>query len=246
MNVFALREGIFTINAQHQVAKYDNTNHVQGGLVVGIQPFVIQTEQENILFDTGLGWLNENGLPTLYDCLAEYQLMPEDITTVIISHLHHDHVKGITHTTRNTNQQALSFPQAKYYIHQSDFEEKIHSANTDEDIKKKLLFLQNETSALIFYSGDEGMIYPHIRFLKTNAHCKHHCVFWIEDNNETIFYGADDAPQLFQMQQKITTKYDAQPTIAKDLRAKWWEQGTQEKWTFLFYHDTSTPIYRPQ
>jgi hypothetical protein len=27
-----------------------------------------------------------------------------------------------------------------------------------------------------------------------------------------------------------------------ELRQKWWEQGEQEHWTFLFYHDIKTPI----
>jgi hypothetical protein len=27
-----------------------------------------------------------------------------------------------------------------------------------------------------------------------------------------------------------------------NLRREWWEQGRQEGWTFLFYHDVKTPF----
>jgi hypothetical protein len=26
------------------------------------------------------------------------------------------------------------------------------------------------------------------------------------------------------------------------IKKRWWEQGQQEKWTFLFYHDVKNPI----
>jgi hypothetical protein len=28
------------------------------------------------------------------------------------------------------------------------------------------------------------------------------------------------------------------------LRQQWWEQGEKEGWTFLFYHDIKTPVYK--
>jgi dihydroorotase len=71
-------------------------------------------------------------------------------------------------------------------------------------------------------------------------------VFWIKDDNETIFFGGDDAPQLQQMKVRYKTKYDFQAQIAMELRSKWWEQGNAEGWTFLFYHDIQNPVYRRQ
>ena len=68
-------------------------------------------------------------------------------------------------------------------------------------------------------------------------------VFRIQEDNEIIFFGADDAPQLGQMKHRFVAKYDYDGRKAADLRIKWWEQGEKEKWTFLFYHDIKSPMY---
>ncbi len=60
----------------------------------------------------------------------------------------------------------------------------------------------------------------------------------------TIFFGADDAPQLNQMKSKFVAKYDHDGKKAVELRKQWWEEGEQNKWTFLFYHDVKNPVYK--
>jgi hypothetical protein len=29
-----------------------------------------------------------------------------------------------------------------------------------------------------------------------------------------------------------------------ELRKEWWQEGEKEQWTFLFYHDIKTPVYK--
>jgi len=29
-----------------------------------------------------------------------------------------------------------------------------------------------------------------------------------------------------------------------ELRQQWWQQGEKENWTFLFYHDIKTPVWK--
>jgi glyoxylase-like metal-dependent hydrolase (beta-lactamase superfamily II) len=95
-----------------------------------------------------------------------------------------------------------------------------------------------------FLHDDEGDIDNYIHYQYTGAHSPHHQVFWIKDEGETIFFGGDDAPQLQQMKVRYKTKYDFDPEKAMNLRNQWWEQGNQESWTFLFYHDIKTPTYK--
>jgi hypothetical protein len=46
------------------------------------------------------------------------------------------------------------------------------------------------------------------------------------------------------MKVRYKTKYDYDPDKAMQLRREWWEQGNQEGWTFLFYHDIKSPVYK--
>jgi hypothetical protein len=76
------------------------------------------------------------------------------------------------------------------------------------------------------------------------GHSPFHYAFWMRENGETIFYGGDVAPQLQQMKRRFSAKYDFDGRKSMELRQKWWQQGQDENWTFLFYHDIKTPTYK--
>ncbi|MEI9810053.1 MAG: hypothetical protein WDO16_20510 [Bacteroidota bacterium] len=96
---------------------------------------------------------------------------------------------------------------------------------------------------VVLLNDDTGTIADYISYELTGAHSPFHQVFRIKEDNETIFFGGDDAPQLQQMKHRFVAKYDHDGKKAMELRRQWWEQGQKENWTFLFYHDIKTPIY---
>jgi len=49
---------------------------------------------------------------------------------------------------------------------------------------------------------------------------------------------------LQQMKSRFVAKYDFDGKKCMELRQQWWQQGQQENWTFLFYHDIKTPVFR--
>ncbi|MEI2710541.1 MAG: hypothetical protein V9E96_16235 [Chitinophagaceae bacterium] len=73
-----------------------------------------------------------------------------------------------------------------------------------------------------------GIIDNYIRYEITSAHSKFHQVFWIEEDEETVFFGGDDAPQLQQMKSKFVAKYDYDGKKCMELRQQWWQDGNQQ------------------
>ena len=134
-----------------------------------------------------------------------------------------------------------SFPNAKYYIQKQElafaFEKGFPSFITDE------LEVLKRSPQVILLDGN-GVMDGYIKYEITGAHSPNHQVFWIVDGGEKLFFGADDAPQLHQMRHRFVAKYDYNGKLAMQLRQQWWEQGEKEKWTFLFYHDIKTPVYK--
>ena len=94
---------------------------------------------------------------------------------------------------------------------------------------------------VVFTEGN-GKIDEYISYDVTGAHCPFHQTFTIEEEGEIIFFGADVAPQLQQMKSRFIAKYDYDGKKCMELRQQWWQQGQQEHWTFLFYHDIKTPF----
>lgn len=243
MKIIPLSEGTFTIDKTKLFVPFDQqTEDLQtrpvGSLLVEIQPFVVITSRDILLLDTGLGFSDNAGKMQLHKNLAEAGINPSDITKVLMSHLHKDHAGGISED-KDRNQ--LCFPGATYYIQQKEFDFSFEKG-LPSFIPAELEVLKN-SKQVQWLTEQEGTIEDYIHYQVTGAHSPFHQVFWIKENNETVFFGADDAPQLQQMKHRFVAKYDFDGKKAMELRRKWWELGEKEKWTFLFYHDVQNPVY---
>ena len=252
MKIIPLSEGSFTIDKTKLFVPFDDdTDNLQrrpvGSLLVEVQPFVIITSNDILLLDTGLGFA-KNGTLQLHQNLMNAGINPSEVTKVFMSHLHKDHAggAGIENEEDVTDSPAyrtgrLSFPHATYYVQKNELDFALEKGFPSY-IVDELICLQNN-SQVILLEGD-GVIDDYIHYEITGAHSPNHQVCWIKENEETIFYGADDAPQLQQMKHKFTAKYDYDGKKAMELRQLWWEKGQKEKWTFLFYHDVKNPVWQ--
>lgn len=244
MKIFPLSEGVFTIDKSKIFIPFDlNKDELQarksGSLLVEVQPFLIITEKDVLLLDTGLGFMQNNQMQ-LHKNLAIHNINLGDVTKILLSHLHKDHAGGVSYKDK-LGYYHLSFENAVYYVQQSEFEYAINIGFPSYMAEEISILEKNKQ--VIFLTDEEGSIDGYIHYKVTGAHSVHHQVFWIKGNNETIFFGADDAPQLQQMKHRFIAKYDYDGKRAMELRTQWWQQGKDEGWTFLFYHDVKQPLY---
>jgi glyoxylase-like metal-dependent hydrolase (beta-lactamase superfamily II) len=245
MKIIPLSEGSFTIDKTKHFVPFDESKHILnerpiGSLLVEIQPFVVLTSKDILLLDTGLGFNDTaHGKMQLHANLEKAGIQPEQVTKVLMSHLHKDHAGGIS--LENDHSQ-LSLPNAMYYIQKRELDFALERG-APSFIPEEIEVLKTSPQVQLLQE-DEGVIDGYITYRYTGGHSPHHQVFWIREGNEIIFFGGDDAPQLQQMKVRYKTKYDYDPDKAMQLRREWWEQGNQEGWTFLFYHDIKSPVYK--
>lgn len=243
MKIIPLSEGTFTIDKTKLFVPFDpdNDNLLErptGSLLVEVQPFVVITSKDILLLDCGLGF-EKNGVLQLHQNLMDAGVNPGEVTKVLMTHLHKDHAGGVGQEREGLGGR-LSLPNAKYYVQRIElafaFEKGFPSY-----IPEELVCLQNNEQVVLL--EEKGSIDDYIHYEITGAHSPHHQVFWIKENEEIIFFGGDDAPQLQQMKHRFVAKYDYDGKKAMELRQQWWEQGEKEKWTFLFYHDVKNPLH---
>ena len=244
MKIIPLSEGRFTVDASKKFIPFlpsdSLTERSKGSLLVEIQPFVVITKEDVILLDTGLGFTDTQGNLQLHNNLIKEGINPLDITFVLMSHLHKDHSGGISKKDTFSNQRWLSFPNAKYVINRNEWETALHSTTSSYIPEYIQPLIASDQLMLI---EGEGHIGDHIRFAMTGGHSPWHQVFWIEEENEIVFFGGDVAPQLVQMKTKFIAKYDYDGKLAAALRNQWADKGKMDSWTFLFYHDILNPVF---
>lgn len=246
MQIIPLSEGSFTIDKTKVFVPFDTSKEQLndrpiGSLLVEIQPFLVITKRDVILLDTGLGYNLADGRPQIYHNLEKAGINPAQVTKVLMSHLHKDHAGGITFTDAQTGEHFISFPYATYFVQRREYDYAMGIGSASYITKD--FELLDEFSKVIWLHEDAGTIDGYIRYELTQAHSQYHQVFWIEEDGATIFFGGDDAPQLQQMKSRFVAKYDFNGKKCMELRQQWWEQGHQQHWTFLFYHDIQSPVY---
>lgn len=245
MKIIPLSEGSFTIDQGKEFIPFDTSSdqlsdRSRGSLLVEIQPFVVVTSEDIILLDAGLGFSDDAGILDIHRHLVEHGLNPMEITRVLMSHLHKDHAGGMSMPDMS-GQRVAAFPMATYHVQRLEFEAAMKGGSSS--YRQESLSFLSDSDRLVLHDGD-GWIGNQIRFEWSGGHSPHHQVFWIEDAGEKIFFGGDEAPQLHQMRHRFMAKYDHDGRRAMMLRQEWWERGSSEGWTFLFYHDIKSPIFQ--
>ena len=242
--VIPLSEGSFTIGHDKIFVPFDTSRDIlnerpTGSLLVEVQPFLVIIGDDVVLFDSGLGFTNSDGDMQIHANLRAHGYSPDQVTKVLMSHLHKDHAGGVMQTD-GSGVTKPAFPNAAYYIYRAEADYALETGYPSyhpEELEPLL-----SSGQVVWLEGVEGRINEHITFRHSGGHCPQHIVFLIEDGDQTIFYGGDEAPQLKQMKIKYVAKYDWDGKKAMMLREQYAEEGRKGGWQFLFYHDIAHPV----
>src|SRR6476620_2869000 len=97
--VYPLTEGTFSVDDSKVFIPFeagkDDIKDRPASLLVDIVPFLVQTKKDLVVIDPGLGMLSPNGEYDIYENIAGKGFKAEDVSIVLLSHLHKDHASGI-------------------------------------------------------------------------------------------------------------------------------------------------------
>jgi glyoxylase-like metal-dependent hydrolase (beta-lactamase superfamily II) len=209
-------------------------------------PILLQTPGKNFLIESGIGkgrlsdkqkrnfGVNEES--ELESGLAEHGLKTADIDYVLMTHLHFDHVCGLT---KKENEEYVSvFPNAKIITSQIEWDEmrnpNIRSKNTYwrenwEAIENQIITFETEWS------------YGFIRMVHTGGHSDGHSIVIVEDGNDCVIHMADIMPTHAHQNVLWVMAYDDYPMDSIKAKQKWMDYGLGRNAWFTFYHDA---LYR--
>lgn len=241
LKVTALHEGSYSVDVSKKFIPFDplidKVSERPASLFIFIQPFLVKTKEDLILLDTGLGYNNSSGQSVLHQNIRNAGYHPEDVTKVLMSHLHYDHSGGMV--LDKDGKLEVSFVNADYYIQRGEWETAYSKNSTS--YKTEIFDVLQRSGQIHFLEGD-GKINNQISYEITGGHTQFHQVFLIEEDGEKIFFGADIVPEPEQLQRKFIAKYDLDGRKAMELRIKYGGMAFENNWICLFYHAKAKSI----
>ncbi len=241
MEATALYEGSYSVDSSKKFIPFDpavhHTKDRPASLFIYVQPFLIKTANDLILLDTGLGYCNEQGKLILHENIRKAGYGPNDVTLVLMSHLHFDHAGGMVY--EHDGKTEISFPNAEYVIQRGEWETAY--SKPSNSYKTEIFDVVQRSGSIRFVEGN-GQLTAEISYQLTGGHCEFHQFFLIKDGGETIFFGADILPEPEQLLRKFIAKYDFDGRKAMELRQEYGKQAANENWICLFYHAKNKAI----
>jgi glyoxylase-like metal-dependent hydrolase (beta-lactamase superfamily II) len=240
MKIIPLKEGNFSASKTKDFTLLTPENvEIVKGIKMSVQPFLIVTANDHILLDAGIGWKNNKGKTVVSEILERENIQPQQITKVLLSHLHKDHIDGAIQDTENGFE--ATFPNAEIYIQRRELSFALENKGNPSfnfAILEKLIQLPN----IVWMNEDKGKVSDEVTFEVVGGHTPFMQVFWINENNEMAFYGADNLPQESYLKYHVAYKSDFDGRKAMELRQKWQQQAEENHWKVLLYHDLEKTI----
>lgn len=238
LQVYTLHEGSYSVDISKKFIPFDPAIHSAkdrpASLFIHVQPFLVKLNDSLILFDTGLGYSNEQGQLQLHKNIKKAGFNPEDVDLVLMSHLHFDHSGGMVHDFNGKME--LSFPNATYVIQRGEWETAFSSSSSSYHTE---IFEFLQRNAHIKFIEGSGKLTQEISYELTGAHCPYHQVFLIHDGEDKVFFGGDVLPEPEELIRKFIAKYDFDGRKAMELRDEFGKRAAAENWKCLFYHSKS-------
>ncbi|MBU2622365.1 MAG: MBL fold metallo-hydrolase [Proteobacteria bacterium] len=206
---------------------------------------LIRGDGRNILVDTGPGSKLSGKMKKIYGIddhstdvnasLSKHGLTCDDITDVIITHLHFDHAGGST--TIRDKKPVPAFPNAKYYIQKTQFESAINPGSGEASSFTRDDFVPLEESGVLKMLDGPCTLFSGIEVFVTDGHTKGQQHPLVKGKEASLFFCADLIPTSAHIPVSWRMAYDNYPlTIIKE-KEEYLTRALEENWILFFEHD---------
>jgi len=238
MKIFALNEGSYSVDATKKFIPFnpetDNYKDRPASLFIHVNPFLVEMDNELMVLDCGLGYKDTRDELNLHQHIRNAGYDPDDVTMVLMSHLHYDHSGGLV--VERGGKLEPSFPNARHVIQLDEWQTGLSGKSSS--YHKEIFEALRDKVKLELVEGS-GELQPGIRYELSGGHSPFHQVFWLESEGQKCFFGGDELPEPEQLIRKFIAKYDFDGRKAMQLREEYGKIAAEEGWTCLFYHAKS-------
>ncbi len=217
-------------------------------ITLGARLLLLQSGSRKILVDTGLGnnwdekfkriYRVDQSQKSLSTSLLQKNVEPEDITDVIITHLHFDHTGGSTKFV--DGKWIPTFPNAKYYVQRKHFEWAKNPSDRDRASFFPNRFLPLYEYGMLELLDNQTQLDDEIELLVINGHTFSQQMVKVSDSSNVLLYCSDLMPCTSHIPIPYVMGYDLQPLVTVEEKKTILRRAVDENWILFFEHDPVT------
>jgi len=212
-----------------------------------LRSLLLDTGERVVLIDNGFGdkqdekfmsrfHLNEN--KGVEKALEQHGYEPENITDMIITHLHYDHCGGGVKYDASGTGFELTFPNARYWVGKAQWESAMNPNSREESSFLKENLVPMEQSGKMRLIDKETELFPGLSLRIFNGHTRGQLIPFIRTGNgSTIVFAADLLPSVAHIPLPYIMSYDMMPTETLKEKESFLEEAEKNNYTIFFQHD---------
>ncbi len=222
------------------------------------RPLLVVAGPERILIDTGIGDRWDEKARELYrieqpdtieTSLARVGFKPDDVTKVVLTHLHFDHA-GATTRHDDSGKPVPRFSNARHYVQQKEWEAAVTPNRRSRASYRLDDFLPIKAAGLLELINGPLELVLGLELLPTGGHTPGHQIVVLTDNSESrnqkpefrtaVFWG-DLIPTRSHIATPYIMGYDLNPLETMEQKDKLVPQAIAGKWLSFLEHDPEYP-----
>lgn len=227
--------------------KADELNRCVLAMQVGV---VTTASGEVVLIDSGVGSKHLEKLEKSFYrfhktvdlplALRQRGIRPEQVTDVILTHLHFDHCGGVVRYNCEGKPVPV-FPNATCWVSEAQWNE----ASSPNALERDSFLTENteavRDAGLLRLINEETFLSPHIRLRLVDGHTRGQIVADVQTESFTVVFAGDVIPTAAHVSPTWISAYDISPLDAYHEKIRLLDEAVENNQVVVYCHDVYTP-----
>ncbi|MBC8311438.1 MAG: MBL fold metallo-hydrolase [Candidatus Marinimicrobia bacterium] len=216
---------------------------------LSLRCLLLDNGSQRVLIETGMGnkfnekfksmFAIEQTTNPLSDTLSKFGYSYENITDVILTHLHFDHSGGALSLAKNGDL-VPAFPNAQYHISERNWDTGNVPNPRDRASYLKENYIPLKDAGVLKLITDNSEILPEISSYIVNGHTTGQQLIKVESEGEILVFCSDLIPLRSHLKLPWIMGYDLNALLSLEEKTKFLQDAAEGNWWLFFYHDPKT------